>query len=357
LAGSLAKTKVFQYAYRMITEKLVCMLFSDLKGYSKIKNDDLKTNLVKFAENDIIGQLLNPSNHIYVNTWGDAFYICSENPVALAEIALQMRDKIRNKDWVKFGLNEDLEVRIALHTQIARVMSDPDGKISNVVGKAVDTTARIEPVTKPNDVFCSETFHHLLLNENPRNIRSIEVGRMPLAKNFGEMNLFRLVWASEAPLQTVPTTRLTTPMPRINQKPTDRERNNFLYESLSTIRSYLQDALTQLSNANPNVEFSLRDITNTKLICEIYLNGQHKNSCKVWVGGHLLGSNAINYSEGRFDIDNDNSINEILQVEDDGSELYLKSIMGRVYGEVKDKLSPEDAAEHIWKRFTKPLEH
>jgi len=72
----------------MIIEKLVCMLFSDLKGFSKIKNDDLKTKLVNFTEHDILRQLLNPTNHIYVNTWGDAFYICSENPVALAEIAL-----------------------------------------------------------------------------------------------------------------------------------------------------------------------------------------------------------------------------------------------------------------------------
>jgi len=342
-----------------VIEKLVSMLFSDLKGFSKIQNDDLKTKLVNFARTDILGRLLNPTNHFYANTWGDAFNICSENPVALAEIALQIRDKIKNTDWIKFGLNEDVEVRIALHAQIAQVIVENDGTISNVVGKGVDTTARIEPVTIPNEVFCSETFHHLLVNEKPRNIRSFAKGRMMLAKGFGEMDLFGLVWASEASQQAQPITvrpTPTTPMPRINGKPTDRERNDFLYKAFSTIRSYLQEALGQLSSSNPNVEFSLRDITNTQFICEIYLNGQHKNSCKVWVGGHGLGSSAINYAEGRINVDRDGSINEILQVEDDGAELYFKSFMS-IYGQSLDKMSPEQAAEHIWIRFTKPLEH
>jgi len=355
----LAGIRVFLYAYLMVTEKLVSMLFSDLKGFSKIKNDDLKAKLVSFLKTDILGQLLDSTNHIYVNTWGDAFYICSENPIALAEIALLIRDRIKNKDWIRFGLNEDLEVRIALHAQMARVVTESDGRISNVTGKGVDTTARIEPVTKSNEVFCSEAFHQILVSENPRNIRSFPVGRTALAKNFGEMNLFRLVWTSESPQhpQFITGTPLP-PMPPIKRKRTDREKTDFLYNAFNIIRSYLQQALDQLSNSNPDVECSLRDITNTKFICEIYLGGEHKNSCKVWIGGDLFGGNGISYSEGRFGLDNDSSINELLQVEDDGFEIFLKPLMGAVYGQSdKTKFSPEQAAEHLWKRFTNPLKY
>jgi class 3 adenylate cyclase len=333
------------------------MLFSDLKGFSKIKNNELKMRLVQFTENDILGQLLNSSNHIYHNTWGDAFYICSDNPLVLAEIALQIRDKIRNKDWKQFGLNESIAVRIALHAQMARVMLTPDGVVSNVIGKGVDKTARIEPITEPNDVICSEAFYQLLVNEEPVNISGIHIGRKALAKNFGQMDLFRLVWAREAPEQKLPAiVTPTLPMPRIKRKSTDREKTDFLYQAFGTIRSYLQEALSQLSNSNPDVEFSLRDITSAKYVCEVYLHGERKNGCKVWIGGHQFGGNGISYSEGSFGLETDGSINEMLQVEDDGSELYLKSFMGGVYGLAQDKMSPEQAAEYLWKRFIKQLE-
>jgi len=334
------------------------MLFSDLKGFSKIQNDELKTKLFRFTRKDILDQLLNPSNHIYYNTWGDAFFICSDNPVALAEIALQIRDKIRNKDWAHFGLTEGIAVRIALHAQMARVIMGPDGTVSNVVGKGVDKTARIEPVTEPNDVFCSDLFHQLLVNEGAQNIRGVAIGRRALAKSFGEMDLFRIVWTSEALQQPLPAAALQTrPMPQIKRKPTDRERTDFLYQSFSAIQSYFQAALSQLSNLYPDVETSLRVITNTKFVCEIYLHGQLKNSCKVWIGGHHFAGNSISYSEGRFGLDTDNSVNELLQVEDDGSDIFLKPLMSMDYGHAGGKMTPEQAAEYLWKRLTKALEH
>jgi class 3 adenylate cyclase len=341
----------------MVSERIVSMLFSDLKGYSKIKNDEIKTKLVSFTRTDILNQLLNSSNHIYHNTWGDAFFICSDNPVVLAEIALQIRDKIKNKDWMKFGLNEVIAVRIALHAQTAQVIVEPDGTVSNVVGKGVDKAARIEPVTEPNEVFCSDVFHQLLLNESVQNIRGIAIGRRALAKNFGEMNLFRLVWASETPQKPLAVAVLKTPsIPLIKRKPTDLERNDFLYQAFSEILSYLRTALDQLSTSYPEVKGSLRVITDTKFICEIYLHGQLKNSCKIWIGRDMFPTNSINYSEGRFGLDNDNSFNESLQVEDGGSEMFLKPLMSMGYSYASNKMSPEQAAEYLWKRLTNTLE-
>src|ERR671923_2696332 len=113
MVSCLFQLAIFLYAYPMVTEKLVSMLFSDLKGFSKIKNDDLKEKLQVFLKREIQDRLLDSTNHFYFNTWGDAFYICSENPVRLAELALQIRDKVRNNDWIRFGLSEDLEIRIA----------------------------------------------------------------------------------------------------------------------------------------------------------------------------------------------------------------------------------------------------
>jgi len=342
----------------MVNERIVSMLFSDLKGYSKIKSDEIKTKLVNFTRTDILNQLLNSTNHIYQNTWGDAFFICSDNPVVLAEIALQIRDKIKNKDWMKFGLNEAVAIRIALHAQTAQVIVGPDGTVSNVVGKGVDKTARIEPITEPNEVFCSDVFYKFLINESPQNIRGIAIGRRPLAKNFGDMDLFRLVWTSETPQKPLATAVLNTPsIPLIKRKLTDLERNDFLFQTFSEILSYLRIALNQLSTSYSDVKGSLRVITDTKFICEVYMYGQLKNSCKIWIGRNMFPTNSINYSEGRFDLDNDNSFNESLQVEDNGSEMFLKPLMSMGYNNVSNKMSPEQAAEYLWRRLTSTLEH
>jgi class 3 adenylate cyclase len=342
----------------MVNERIVSMLFSDLKGYSKIKSDEIKTKLVNFTRTDILNQLLNSTNHIYQNTWGDAFFICSDNPVVLAEIALQIRDKIKNKDWMKFGLDEAISVRIALHAQTAQVIVGLDGTVSNVVGKGVDTTARIEPVTEPNEVFCSDVFQQLLVSESAQNIRGIAIGRRALAKNFGDMDLFRLVWASETPQKPLAVASLKTPsIPLIKRKPSDLERNDFLYQAFREILSYLQTALNQVSTSYLEVKGSLRVINDTKFICEIYMDGQLKSSCKIWIGRDMFPTNSINYSEGRFGLNNDNSFNESLQVEDDGSKMFLKPLMSMGYNSANNKMSPEQAAEYLWKRLTNTLEH
>lgn len=352
----------------MVNEKFVSMLFSDLKGFSHIKNDDFKTKLVNFLKIDILDRLLDSSNHFYFNTWGDAFYICSENPLALTELALQIRDKIKNKDWTRFGLNDDVEIRIALHAQITMVITEANGTVSNVTGQGVDRTARIEPVTKPNEVFCSEAFHQILLSESPRNIKSFPIGRTALAKNFGEMNLFRLGWASEANQPNLSTTKtpassipessaFSPPVPKIRRKRTDREKADFIYQSFNILQQYFQNALNQLSKSNRDIEISFRPINNNKFVGEIYLDGGLKCSCKVWIGGMSFRDGGIKYAERHFSIEDDNSFNELLQVEDDGFEIFLRPTFNIKYGQTKDRMSAEEAAESLWTRFTEQLKY
>ena len=134
-------------------DRITAMLFSDVKGFSKIEDNNLIVRCQNIIHDDV-KQLLTPENHFYFNSWGDAFYICSESAVALAEIALQMRDKFRTRNWGKDGLPNDLAVRIALHMQEVKVIyKDESGEVANVAGKDVNLTARIEPVTEPNAVF------------------------------------------------------------------------------------------------------------------------------------------------------------------------------------------------------------
>src|SRR4051812_30105255 len=112
----------------MLTDKrVVALLFSDLKGFGKIGDDELYKKLLEIIQHDVKEKLLTPENHFFINSWGDAFFICSYTPVALAEIALDMRDRVRNRDWSKYGLSNELAVRIGLHTQVVTIQYDADG--------------------------------------------------------------------------------------------------------------------------------------------------------------------------------------------------------------------------------------
>lgn len=339
------------------SDRIVSILFSDLEGYSKVKDDTLKSRLVSILEDDVKNHILNPSNHFYYNTWGDAFFICSDNPAELADIALQMRDKVRNRNWKGLGYQDDIAIRIGLHIQRVKVSHNPDDTVKNVIGEGVDTTARIEPVTEPDQVFCSALFYqHLMTDENPK-IKGLPVGKRQLAKSFGEMDLYRLLWSHEVAKHANSLPNI--PLPKISQRPTDKQRNEFLYKAFDFIRSYLQNALVRLEAENPGIETSCREITSTKFVCEIYLRGESKSRCKIWIGGFFSRVDSIHYAGDNFDLNADNSWNESLQIDDDGSEIFLKPLMGMgftVPKPPKDKLSPSDAAEYLWARFVHVLE-
>ena len=69
-----------------------------------------------------------------------------------------------------------------------------------------------------------------------------------------------------------------------------------------------------------------------------------------------MGITSIGYSEGQRII-RDNSYNEVIGVEEDGTDLYLKFSMGGLYYQQDVKhFNPEEAAEALWKRFAASLE-
>jgi len=71
-------------------------------------------------------------------------------------------------------------------------------------------------------------------------------------------------------------------------------------------------------------------------------------------------SDGISYAEGPLHYGT-NSCNEMLSVSEDQGELRLSSLMGIGLGQVGrqfdlKRMSPEQAAEYLWRRFVMPLE-
>lgn len=343
--------------------QLICLLFSDLKGYSGLRNDQQKNQIFKEMKR-IFDRASQPGVQL-IKTMGDGLMAVSLTSLPIAETALRLRDDFRNIDWKAQGYPNDFLIRIGIHFDEMIVHYRPDStenNVEDVIGVGVDTTARIEPVTSPNAVFCSSRFFDLLQDRGASKIKGISQGRRQLAKNYGEMELFELRWVSEADATGVPAPEpdavTAIPMPNIKKPFTDKDRKEFLRAAFASIQRYFESAVQQLEQSAPGVDASITVINETKFTCEIYRNGDLKASCKIWIGSMMGKYEQIQFSEGRFDINNDNSYNDSIIVVEGDSSLALQSQMGittfiRNAPDVREPSSPKQIAEYLWVRLTR----
>jgi hypothetical protein len=87
---------------------------------------------------------------------------------------------------------------------------------------------------------------------------------------------------------------------------------------------------------------------------ELFVDGKSRRRCKIWIQNDGV---AFSENPSGWGI-NDNSYNEILSLVQD--ELALRALMGMAWaneGEGLDlnHLTPEDAAEFLWRRFAARL--
>lgn len=347
-------------------EQILCMLFSDLKGYSGLKNDKLKNNAVKDMK-QIVTRSLEPSVQV-IKEMGDGLMICSYTALPLAESALRIRDFFKTTDWKGKGYPEDFRIRIALHVDEMVVHYNEDNTIKDAYGSGVDATARIEPVTEPNAVYCSSRFFDMLQRKGSGKIKGVSKGNMSLAKNYGDMELFELKWINETDTlsgqaEQKASSSPVIPMPSIKKPFTDKDRRDYLRYAFGVIANYFEAAINQLNASSPQIEAELTRINDIKLTCEIYIDGQSKASGKIWIGSMMRSDyEQIQFSEGRFSINDDNSYNDSIILVEDGSELALKSQLGmtsfiRKGPDISKPSSPEQIAEYLWIRLSRPLEY
>ncbi len=146
------------------------------------------------------------------------------------------------------------------------------------------------------------------------------------------------------------------PLPKMKKAISQRDRDRFLSTAFEGIRQYMREALSQLEAGRQDIETDFVDIHSRKYICRIYVRGERKVQCKIWVGG-LSSLDSIAYSEGSADIDNDQSMNDYLSIGDKDGELFLKPSgmwLGGPSGR-DDLLSIDEAAEYLWARLTHRL--
>lgn len=154
-------------------------------------------------------------------------------------------------------------------------------------------------------------------------------------------------------------------IPKIRREITDLEKRKFLKSSFAEVKAFFEKALTKLEASHSNVEVELDSLNSSKFTSAIYVEGQLKIQCKIWIGGSFGANNSISYLEGNrnLDIANDNSLNDSATVNDNGHEMYFE-ILGMMFGHLEGTenlnlkhASSKEVAKYYWARFTNHLEY
>lgn len=174
------------------------MLFADMVGFSRLKEEDTPSFLVNFL--GVIARMLaqcetRPS---FVNTWGDGLFMVFDDVGAGVEFALRLRDAVHGENWPALGLPAGTTLRIGMHTGPVFEAPDPIIGRSNYFGSHVVRAARIEPVATPGAAYVSAELACTLAASGAHDFATDYLGPLSLAKSYGTEPLYRLRRAQEA---------------------------------------------------------------------------------------------------------------------------------------------------------------
>jgi len=174
---------------------LAAILFTDFAGFSTLK----ETALPAFWDGVMrrVAEVLDGHEGEVEcrNSWGDALYAVMPNAPAAAGIALELQDVLSRFDFATLGLDGKGGMRVGVHYGPAYRTIDHITGRTTFYGTEVSKAARIEPVTPPGAVFVTEPFAAILALEAADRFTCRYVGRIALAKNYGQFPMYRLTRA------------------------------------------------------------------------------------------------------------------------------------------------------------------
>ena len=150
--------------------------------------------------------------------------------------------------------------------------------------------------------------------------------------------------------------RLSGLIPSLKQAPSDMDKRRFVRQGFDTIRALFEGNLSEVAQQEPRVEADFQERAATAFRAEIFLDGNSKNACRIWLGG-MHSENNICFAEGRMS--SDNSCNEIIALAQDGDLAFTALMAMGVFDYEKGidlkRLSAEQAADYLWNRFVAQL--
>ena len=168
------------------------IIFTDYKGYSR-----LPEGAVPVFNREVMGRIADvlnahPDSVCSRNTWGDALYAVITDTADAADIALEIVETLKGVRISDPASGEPEGMRVGLHFGPVYQEVDPVTGDDNFYGSEVTLTARIEPKVIPGEIYTTQAFAAMLAVTQPDRFASRYVGRVELAKGYGEAPIYQL---------------------------------------------------------------------------------------------------------------------------------------------------------------------
>jgi len=170
-------------------QHLKAMLFADVRHFSRLSEEQLPRFVEKFmgAASAVIAR--SAHQPVVLNTWGDALYLVFDTIQDAGMLALELREALcpppqGGADWKKAGLPGELSIRFAVHAGPVFGIADPVVRHLSFTGRHTTQTARLEPVTRPGEIFATQEFAALAHLQGVHGFACVYLGRTDLDKGY-----------------------------------------------------------------------------------------------------------------------------------------------------------------------------
>lgn len=221
------------------------IVFTDLKGFSTL--NDAEQHRYVNIHLDVLGKTIKPflQDALVYNTWGDAIVAVFEDGLKAAEFMLLYRKETKRL-LQTVAKDKRFLARIAGHFGEVKVFKDPLLDTYNVLSSEVNTAARIEPITRAGEIFVSVEFKEAYIQQvtGEHAVKFERLGMIPLAKGYGEWELYRLIHQTEKAhiIDKLFELELDNAIPEVSSL-TEREKTILEQLKVSSDQRYIQSTL------------------------------------------------------------------------------------------------------------------
>jgi len=182
----------------MSRQVITSFMFADVVSYSKLGELEVLVFIKHFlgAVQRLIDSMPKKKRPRLQNTWGDAITCIWPRPKEAGEFALMLSDLVTRTPWEHLGLPASLNIRISLHAAPVHSVIDPVLGKRNYSGVHTSRGARIEPITPPGSVYCTQAFAAISETMDVKTFTCDPVGQMSLAKKYGAIPVYHCRWSA-----------------------------------------------------------------------------------------------------------------------------------------------------------------
>lgn len=139
---------------------------------------------------------------------------------------------------------------------------------------------------------------------------------------------------------------------RLRKEFSDADRDQFIEDAFEFMARYFENSLNELAARNRDIQGHFKLLDAQRFSAVIYEGGKSRAECTVRLGGPF--GKGISYSATANAPGN--SCNEMLSLENDDQQLFLRASMSMMGDDREQQLSFEGAAEYYWAMLVAPLQ-